>query len=180
MWREWVPRPAAPVQEGGFFLLSISRVLVDPGGLPGLAAIYPECLLRSGRIMTDTPHGESHQYRLAVDRLLVIELDTPFAEFADAWNTQRSTAGRREVNRPLFARRVVEPEREQLDMPTRAICYVFREIRAPAPHFADVCHTLDRRPRGRSGQRLLQTRCARLPGAVIEIEVVAAVMSDRR
>src|SRR5262249_17323593 len=80
---------------------------------------------------------------------------------------------------PLLRRRVVEPERNALDVQRTAADIELDEVCAPVRDAAHDRRAVELDPFLRAGQRLLQEFHVGLPGADLEVEIVLAVARRR-
>src|SRR5581483_11967240 len=150
----------------------LTRIGRHPVHLPSLSAVDGKGLLEVRGCRADIgPHAPHHDGS-SVIRLLVVKLAAPILEFADARLAQFALAAVGEVETPLVRLRVVETERENLEVPAGPVDLELTDVRATIPNAMHRVRAGVFNPATRSRKRMLQAPDMRPPRADIEIEVV--------
>src|ERR1051326_2620640 len=104
------------------------RIRIDPVRLPCLATIFGKRLLRSPLVRGGSHEQKPHQDHLSVERFLIIELSSPALEISKHRSVQRPACYVREIQAPLMRLRIVQSQREKLDVLSIAIDLDLRQV----------------------------------------------------
>src|SRR5215472_6156407 len=143
--------------------------------LPGLAAIGREGLLEttgSGREHRDI---EAHQHAAAVVVLAVQKFSATPIEAADGRRTEDARRTARNVHAPLVGLRVVETQRQVLEVPRGAIELDLSQVRPAVPNLPHDVGAVVFHPAAGAREWMQQSLHVYPPRAYIPIEVVLPV-----
>src|SRR5580698_8518957 len=154
-------------------------VVVNPVGLPGLAAVGGEGLFGLRVVFVDGPDAEANENHAAVVRLLVDELAAAVFEAADdgagGGSVEYADAAGGKAGGPLMCGRAVEAECEKLEVTIGAVGLDLRDVAAAVPEGAVDGGAVHVGPGGGTSERMNEAVHVNLPGADVPVEGVCGV-----
>jgi len=149
--------------------------LRDEVKVPGRAAIPRKELLEAMRISGDFRPHYAHQYRRALEKLLICKLATSLLELPKGRLAQYADLALPQIDTPVAPLGMVQKQGRAFEVSAGTVGLDLLNLTAAVPYFPDDDRALHRRPGGGSGKRVTEAGDMGLPGSKVKIKVMPSV-----